>query len=96
MNLIAWVYEITTGEGQCRSGLAVESTYLNPEGPGSSPRLGIRRSCLVSIEHHAELLVVEYSLVGAVPAQVTMALHVHCCGLGQLSPLYQLLGMTNE
>ena len=58
-------------------GLEVEAMSRNPEGRGSIPRLGSRRSLLIVIEH-AELL---WS-----PWLVTMALHVHC-GLGQLSPL---------
>ena len=36
-------------------GLAVESTSQNPDGPGSIPRLGSRRSFLFSIEHVEEL-----------------------------------------
>ena len=59
----------------------------NPEGRGSIPRLGSRRSSLISIEH-AELLRSTPSLVLCCAWLVTMALHVHChCGLGQLSPL---------
>ena len=57
----------------------------NPEGRGSIPRLGSRRSSLISIEH-AELLRSTPSLVQCCVWLVTMALHVHC-GLGQLSPL---------
>ena len=45
--------------------LAVEPTSRNPEGRGSIPRLGSRRSSLISIEH-AELLSCTSSLVGAV------------------------------
>ena len=52
---------------------------------GSIPRLGSRRSSLISIEH-AELLRSTPSLVLCCTWLVTMALHVHC-GLGQLSPL---------
>ena len=37
------------------NGLAVESMSCNPEGRGSIPRLGSRRSSLISFEH-AELL----------------------------------------
>ena len=49
------------------------------------PRLGSRRSSLISIEH-AELLRSTPSLVLCCAWLVTMALHVHG-GLGQLSPL---------
>ena len=41
--------------------IAVEPTSQNPEGPGSSPRLGSRWSSLISIEH-AELLSCTHSL----------------------------------
>ena len=57
----------------------------NPEGRGSIPRLGGRRSSLISNEH-AELLRSTPSLVHCCVWLVTMALHVHW-GLGQLSPL---------
>ena len=50
-----------------------------------NPRLGCRRSSLISIDH-AELLRSTPSLVLCCAWLVTMALHVHC-GLGQLSPL---------
>ena len=66
-------------------GLEVESMSRNPEGRGSIPRLGSRRSSLISIEH-AELLRSTPSLVLCCAWLVTMALHVHG-GLGQLSPL---------
>ena len=66
-------------------GLEVEPMSRNPEGRGSIPRLGSRRSSLISIEH-AELLRSTPSLVLCCAWLVTMALHVHC-GLGQLSPL---------
>ena len=66
-------------------GLAVEPMSRNPEGRGSIPRLGSRRSLLISNEH-AELLRSTPSLVLCCAWLVTMALHVHC-GLGQLSPL---------
>ena len=71
-----------TGRGD---GLEVEPMSWNPEGRGSIPRLGSRRSSLISIEH-AELLRSTPSLVLCCAWLVTMALHVHC-GLGQLSPL---------
>ena len=74
--------QYTPGEGQWSSG---KSTSRNPEGRGSIPRLGSRRSSLISIEH-AELLRSTPSLVLCCAWLVTMALHVHC-GLGQLSPL---------
>ena len=57
----------------------------NPEGRGSIPRLGSRRSSLISIEH-AELLRSTPSLVLFCAWLVTMALHVHG-GLSQLNPL---------
>ena len=61
----------------------------NPESRGSIPRLGSRRSSLISIDH-AELLRSTPSIVGdqvmCCAWLLTMALHVHC-GLGQLSPL---------
>ena len=44
------------------NGLAVESSSRNPGGRGSIPRLGSRRSSLISIEH-AELLRSTPSLV---------------------------------
>ena len=66
------------------NGLVVEAMSQNPEGLGSIPRLGSRRS-LISNEH-AELLSSTTSLVLCCAWVVTMALHVHC-GLGQLSPL---------
>ena len=65
--------------------LEVEPMSRNPEGRGSIPRLGSRRSSLISIEH-AELLRSTPSLMLCCVWLVTMALHVHC-GLGQLSPL---------
>ena len=65
--------------------LAVESSSRNPEGRGSIPCLGSRRSSLISIEP-AELLSSTPSLVLCCAWLVTMALHVHC-GLGQLGPL---------
>ena len=66
-------------------GLAVEPMSRNPEGRGSIPRLGSRRSSFISIEL-AELLSSSYSLMLCCARLVTMALHVHC-GLGQLRPL---------
>ena len=72
----------TLGRGD---GLEVESKSRNPEGRGSIPHLGSRRSSLISIEH-AELLRSTPSLVQCCVWLVTMALHVHC-SLGQLSPL---------
>ena len=69
-------------EGRWPSGRA---EALEPGGRGSIPRLGSRRSSLISIEH-AELLRSTHSLVMCCARLVTMALHVHC-GLGQLSPL---------
>ena len=36
----------------------IEATWLNPDGPGSSPRLGCHRPSFISIEH-AELLTFE-------------------------------------
>ena len=74
--------EATEGRGD---GLEVEPMARNPEGRGSIPRLGSRRSSLISIEH-AELLRSTPSLVLCCVWLVTMALHVHG-GLGQLSPL---------
>ena len=65
--------------------LEVEPMSRNPEGRGSIPRLGSRRSSLISIEH-AELLRSTPSLMLCCVWLVAMALHVHC-GLGQLSPL---------
>ena len=77
---------LISGANQERGdGLEVESMSRNPEGRGSIPRLGSRRSSLISIEH-AELLRSTPSLVRCCVWLVTMALHVHC-GLGQLSPL---------
>ena len=73
------------------NGLAVEPTSRNPEGRGSIPRLGSRRSSLISIEH-AELLrstASAPSLVLCCACLVTTASHVHC-GLSQLSPLPSL------
>ena len=64
-------------------GLEVESMSRKPEGRGSIPRLGSRRSSLISTEH-TELGTP--SLVQCCAWLVTMALHVHG-GLGQLSPL---------
>ena len=66
-------------------GLEVEPMSRNPKGRGLIPRLGSRRSSLISIEH-TELLSSTTSLVLCCAWLVTMALHVHC-GLGQLSPL---------
>ena len=63
-----------------RYGLEVEPMSRNPEGRGSIPRLGSRRSSLISIEH-AELLRSTPSLVLCCAWLVTMALHVHG-GLG--------------
>ena len=59
--------------------------FSEPGVRGSIPRLGSRRSSLISIEH-AELLRSTPSLVLCCVWLVTMALHVHF-GLGQLSPL---------
>ena len=73
---------ITMGRGD---GLEVELMSRNPEGRSSIPRLGSRRSSLISIEH-AELLRSTPSLVLCCVWLITMALHVHF-GLGQLSPL---------
>ena len=57
----------------------------NPEGPGSIPRLGSRRSSLISIELNYWVVLPRcYCMCCA--WLVTMAMHVHC-GLGQLSPL---------
>ena len=67
------------------NGLAVELMSRNLEGLGSIPRLGSRRSLLISIEH-AKLVHSTPSLVLWCAWLVTTALHVHC-GLGQLSPL---------
>ena len=52
------------------NGLAVESMSLNPEDRGSIPRLGSRRSLLISIEY-AELLC--STLVGAAGAVRALA-----------------------
>ena len=76
------MYIIDIGRG---NGLVVESWPRNPEVRGSIPRLGSRRSSLISIEH-AELLRSTPSLVLCYAWLVAMALHAHC-GLGQLSPL---------
>ena len=73
---------VNVGRGD---GLEVEPMSRNPEGRGSIPRLGSRRSSLISIEH-AELLRSTPSLVLCCAWLVTMALHVHG-GLDQLSPL---------
>ena len=68
-------------------GLEVEPMSRNPEGRGSIPRLGSRRSSLISaLSTLIELLRSTPSLVLCCAWLVTMALHVHC-GLGQLSPL---------
>ena len=67
------------------NGLAVEQSSQNSEGPGSNPRIGSRRSSLISIEP-AELLSSTPSLMLRFAWLVTMAFNVHC-GLGQLSPL---------
>ena len=81
--MIQYVYDQDTfGRGD---GLEVEWRPRNPGGRGSIPRLGSRRSSLISIEH-AELLRSTPSLVPCCVWLVTMALHVHG-GLGQLSPL---------
>ena len=66
-------------------GLEVEPMSRNPEGRGSIPRLGSRRSSLISIEH-VELLRSTTSLVLCCAWLVTMVFLVHG-GLGQLSPL---------
>ena len=72
----------TQGRG---NGLALEPTSRNPEGRGSSPHLGSRRSSLISIKY-AELLHNTSSFMLFRAWLVTMALHVHC-SMGQLSPL---------
>ena len=76
------IHRIFLGRG---NGLALEPTSLNPEGRGSIPRLGSRRSLLISIEH-AELMRSTPLLVLWCAWLVTMASLVHY-GLGQLSPL---------
>ena len=63
-------------------GLEVELMSRNLEGRGSIPRLGSRRSSLISIEH-AELRRSTPSYVLCCAWLVTMALHVRC-GLGQV------------
>ena len=63
-------------------GLEVEPMSRNPEGRGSNPRLGSRRSSLICIEH-AELLRSTPSLVLCCAWLVTM----HGIACGQLSPL---------
>ena len=55
----SWWWIATGGSG---NGLAVEPMSRNPEGRGSIPRLGRRRSSLISIEH-VELLRSTPSLV---------------------------------
>ena len=80
--LRAHYYHYEYGEGRWPRGRADVS---EPGGPGSIPRLGSRRSSLISIEH-AELLRSTPSLVLCCAWLVTMALHVHG-GLGQLSDL---------
>ena len=67
------------------NGLEVEPISRNPEGRGSIPHLGSRRSSLISIEH-AELLRSTPLLVLCCAWLVYKTLHV-LCGLGQLSPL---------
>ena len=80
-SILRWIPGYPDREGRCPSGRADVS---EPGGPGRIPRLGSRRSSLISIEH-AELLRSTPSLVLCCAWLVTMALHVHC-GLGQLSP----------
>ena len=75
-----WLFTLGRGDG-----LDVEPMSRNPEGRGSIPRIGNRRSSLISIEH-AELLRSTPSLVLCCAWLVTKALHAHG-GLGQLSPL---------
>ena len=75
------------------NGLAVEPTSQNPEGPGSSPRLGSRRSLFIGIEH-AELLSSTPSLVLCGAWLVTR--HWMRTAAWANSAGYQLLGMTNE
>ena len=62
VNFILLDLEQYIGEGRRGNGQAVESTFRNPEGRGSIPRLSSRRSLLISIEH-AELLCSTPSLV---------------------------------
>ena len=64
-------------------GLAIEPMSRNPEGWGSIPRLGSRRSSLISIEH-AELLRSTPSLVLCLASNHDIALALR---LGQLSLL---------
>ena len=67
----------------------------NPEGLGSIPRLGSRRSSLISIEH-AEL---PNYIVGAVLCLAITSNHgiaCICTAAGANSARYRLLGMTNE
>ena len=74
-------------------GLVVESMSRNPEGRGSIPRLGSRRSSLISIEH-AELLRSTPSLVLCCAWLVTMALHDNACALrlGPTQPVTDFWG----
>ena len=66
--------------------IEVELMSRNPEGRGSIPPLGSRRSSLSLIStEHTELLRSTPSVVLCL-ASNHVALHVHC-GLGQLSPL---------
>ena len=82
IDFCSWGEKYPQGRGD---GLEVEPMSRNPEGRGSIPRLGSRRSSLISIEH-VELLRSTPSLGLCCAWLVTMALHVHG-GLGQLSPL---------
>ena len=73
----------TTGRGD---DLAVEPMSRNPEGRGSIPRLGSRRSSLISIEH-AELRRSTPSFVLCCAWLVTMALR-----LGPTQPITDFWG----
>ena len=85
------------GAREGRWPIEVEPMSRNPEGRGSIPRLGSRRSSLISIEH-AELPRSTPSLVLCCAWLVTMALHacamhIAHCGLGQLvSPVTNFWG----
>ena len=80
-----WGFVNTGEEFSTGNDLAEEPTSRNPEGRGSSPHPGNRRTSLISTEH-AESLRSTPLLVLCCAWLVTMSMHVHC-GLDQLSLL---------